>query len=108
VPVPEISCEELSARLARSDKPLLVDVRNPDEHEYCALPGSLLLPLPEIDRREDEVLALAGKDVVVYCHHGVRSLHGAAFLRSKGVEASSLAGGIDRWSQVIDPSVRRY
>ena len=110
MPVPEITCEQLRERLAGppAQRPVLVDVRNPDEHHYCALPGSVLLPLHEIDQREDELAALEGKEVVVYCHHGVRSLHGAAFLRDKGIEASSLAGGIDRWSQAIDPSVRRY
>jgi rhodanese-related sulfurtransferase len=49
-----------------------------------------------------------GAAVVVYCHHGVRSLSGAAILGRAGIEALSLAGGIDRWALTVDPSVPRY
>ena len=72
-----------------------------------ALPDSMLLPLPEIAGRT-EVKSLVGKDVVVYCHHGMRSRQGAAYLSSLGVNAASLAGGIDAWSIRIDPKIPRY
>lgn len=109
MPVPEISCEELAARLSSPQgRPVLLDVRHPEEHALAALPGSILIPLHELEERADEVDALAGREVVVYCHHGVRSLSGAALLRERGVEAKSLAGGIDRWSRVVDPKVPRY
>jgi rhodanese-related sulfurtransferase len=49
-----------------------------------------------------------GAKVVVYCHHGVRSLSGAAILRRAGIDAASLSGGIDAWSLTVDPAVPRY
>jgi rhodanese-related sulfurtransferase len=109
MPVPEISCEELALRLSRPEgRPVLLDVRRPDEHALVALPGSKLIPLHELQDHPDELEALKGQDVVVYCHHGVRSFNACAFLRELGIDAKSLAGGIDRWSLVVDPSVPRY
>lgn len=86
---------------------LLLDVRQPEEHAYCALPGSVLIPLGELLSRVEEVQP-DGASVVVYCHHGVRSLTGAAILLRAGIEAMSLAGGIDRWSHTVDPTVPVY
>jgi rhodanese-related sulfurtransferase len=110
MPIPEISPEELGLRLKgpAQSRPVLVDVRTPEEHAHVALPDSLLLPLQDLERHLQEVDALAGKEVVVYCHHGVRSLRGAAFLASRGVRATSLAGGIDAYAERIDPALRRY
>jgi rhodanese-related sulfurtransferase len=69
----------------------------------------VLIPLPELDERAEELEAFRGRPVVVYCHHGVRSLQVVNWLREQGVEAcQSMAGGIDRWSLEIDPSVPRY
>jgi rhodanese-related sulfurtransferase len=89
-------------------RPVLLDVRTPQEHALVALPGSVLIPLQEFGERTSELDALKGKPVVVYCHSGVRSFHAAAFLASRGVEATSLAGGIDRYSVDVDPSLPRY
>jgi rhodanese-related sulfurtransferase len=110
LPVPEISAATLAQKLEgpEEDRPLLVDVRSADEHQYVCLPGSILLPLPEIDQRDEEIAAFTGKRVVVYCHLGVRSLHGAAYLRSRGIDACSLAGGIEAWAVNVDPQMRRY
>ncbi len=110
MPVPEISPEQLRERLAlpEAERPLLLDVRNPNEHAYVALPHSVLIPLHELEERADELEALRGREVVVYCHHGVRSLHGAAFCRALGLEASSLAGGIEAYAVRVDPALRRY
>jgi rhodanese-related sulfurtransferase len=108
--VPEISPENLAARLKGPEtaRPILVDVRTPEEHATVALPGSMLLPLQELESLNKEVAALAGKEVVVYCHHGVRSRSGAAYLQAHGVTASSLAGGIDAYAVRIDPKLKRY
>ena len=107
--VREISVDDLSRRLERGEEPLFVDVRQPWEHELARLPGSLLLPLGELPSRAAEVQPAPGQLVVCYCHHGVRSLHGAAVLSAAGVPGVvSLAGGIDAWSEQIDPSVPRY
>ncbi len=105
--IPQIQPAELKATLDAGHDVLLLDVRQPEEYAICALPGSVLIPLGELMRRTDEVLE-AGKPVVVYCHHGVRSLTGAAILIRAGIEAASLAGGIDRWSLTVDASVPRY
>ena len=110
MPIPEIAPDELAALLAKppEERPALLDVRFPDEHAYVALPGSVLIPLPELDERADELDAFKGRPVVVYCHHGVRSLDGAAYLLARGLDAVSLHGGIDLYSVVVDPSLPRY
>jgi rhodanese-related sulfurtransferase len=110
MPVPEISPTQLAERLCADParRPVLLDVRFPHEHAYVALPGSVLIPLPELEERADELAAFEGRSVVVYCHHGVRSLDGAAFLRARGLEAVSLRGGIDLYSLQADPRLPRY
>ena len=105
--IPQIQPTELKALLDSGRPVLLVDVRQPEEHAFCALPCSVLIPLGELMARVEEVQP-EGATVVVYCHHGVRSLSGAAILQRAGIEAASLAGGIDRWSRTVDPSVPRY
>ena len=104
--IPQIQPAELKRMLDAGQPVVLLDVRQPDEHAYCALPGSVLIPLGELAARVEEVPA--GVPVVVYCHHGVRSLSGAAILIRAGIEAVSLAGGIDRWTLAADPNVPRY
>lgn len=105
----EISVEALAERLRSGEPTLLLDVREPWEHEIARLPGSVLLPLGELAERVEELAVDEGMLVVVYCHHGIRSLSGAAILRRAGIErAVSLAGGIEAWSQRIDPSIPRY
>jgi rhodanese-related sulfurtransferase len=106
--VREISATELKAALESPKPPVLVDVRNPDEHAYARIEGSTLIPLYEIEERAQELDAVKGRPVVVYCHLGVRSLDGAAYLESLGHDAVSLAGGIEAWSCEIDPKIRRY
>ena len=107
--IPQISVEDVSARLKAGEPSYLVDVRQPNEYEYCHLPGSVLIPLSELASRIDEVEPPEGAQVVVYCHHGVRSLSGAAILQQAGFpNAASMSGGIDAWSLRIDPSVPRY
>ncbi|MFP2909911.1 rhodanese-like domain-containing protein [Pyxidicoccus sp. 3LFB2] len=110
MPIPEILPARLAELLAGppESRPALLDVRFPDEHAWVALPDSVLIPLPELDERADELEALRGRPVVVYCHHGVRSLDGAAYLLSKGLEAVSLKGGIDLYSRQVDPTLPRY
>jgi rhodanese-related sulfurtransferase len=105
----QIHPEALAQKLAAGEPVYLLDVREPWEHAQSRLPDSTLIPLGELPQRIDEVEPPAGVPVIVYCHHGIRSLSGAAILESKGFsEAYSLAGGIDAWSQLIDPSVPRY
>lgn len=103
----EISPREVKERRDRGEKFLFVDVREPWEHQTTHIEGAKLIPLGQISSSLQELEA-AG-DVVFFCHHGMRSLDAAAWLRSQGVEsARSMAGGIERWSTEIDPKVPRY
>jgi len=107
--VQQIRPEVLADKLRAEEPVYLIDVRQPWEHDYCALPDSVLIPLDELPSRLDEVQPPAGATVVVYCHHGIRSLSGAAILEQAGLSpAYSLAGGIEGWSLLIDPTVPRY
>src|SRR4051812_9665217 len=107
--VREIQVDELARKMDAGEAVYLVDVRQPWENEYCRLPGTVLIPLPELQARVEEVQPPEGALVVVYCHHGIRSMSGAAVLNSAGIEnAVSLAGGIEAWSRIIDPKVPRY
>ncbi len=110
MPIPEIAPAQLAALLAgpAESRPALLDVRFVHEHEWVALPDSLLIPLPELEERAAELEPLRGRPVVVYCHHGVRSLDGAAYLMSLGIDAVSLRGGIDLYSRQVDPTLPRY
>jgi adenylyltransferase/sulfurtransferase len=107
--VRQLKVQELSALLAAGEPVYLLDVRQPWEHNLAALPGSTLIPLDQLVHRAEEVQPPPGATVVVYCHHGIRSLSGAAILQRLGVDnVASLAGGIDAWSLHVDPSVPRY
>jgi len=107
--VPQITPRELALMLANDRRVYLLDVRQPSEHEVAALAGSTLIPLGELATRADEVQPTEGALVVVYCHHGVRSLSGAALLERLGFRSVvSLAGGIDAWSCEVDATVPRY
>lgn len=87
----------------------LVDVRDPEEYEFCRLRGAELIPLATLPA--DAVAKLPDKDahILLYCHHGMRSLRAAEMLRQLGYKnATSMAGGIDRWSKEIDSLVPTY
>ncbi len=107
--IQQIETQELARKLAAGDPVTLLDVRQPWEHEQAALDNSQLIPLDELSFRAEELKAPAGTLIVVYCHHGIRSLSGAALLGHLGFEnVASLRGGIDAWSQYVDASVPRY
>lgn len=107
--VRQIQPQQVKALLDAGEPVHLVDVRQPEEHAICRLAGSQLIPLGELVRRTGEVEPPPGATVVVYCHHGVRSLTGAAVLGQAGFEnVVSMAGGIDAWSVLVDPAVPRY
>lgn len=103
----QIDVEELHAALRNGDDVQLLDVREIHEHAIARIDGSILIPLYELADRHRELDP--ARPTVVYCHHGVRSLHAALALRSRGFgEVRSLRGGIDRWSVKIDSAVPRY
>ncbi len=107
--VREMNASELAGKLKGGEPILLLDVRQVWEHEIAALPNSVLIPLDEVPRRFGEVQPASGTQVVVYCHHGVRSFHAASYLMRCGLaDVASLAGGIEAWSLEVDASVPRY
>jgi sulfur-carrier protein adenylyltransferase/sulfurtransferase len=104
---PVITVGELKARMDRGDRPFLLDVREPFEHELVRLDGDLLIPLGDLEARQHELDP--GREIVVYCHHGNRSGKATAFLRRQGFQnARNLSGGIEEWAVRIDPSLPRY
>jgi rhodanese-related sulfurtransferase len=104
----EVSPEELQALLS-SGAARLIDCREEDEFAICQIGGATLIPLQQIPEKIDAVRGEGDLPVVVYCHHGMRSLQATRFLRGRGLlEAFSLRGGIDAWSEMIDPQVPRY
>ncbi len=97
-----------NASAGPEDDTILIDVREPWERETAAIAGSVAMPMGEIPARAHQELD-PDAHIVAVCHHGVRSLSVAAWLRQEGFSrAQSLAGGIERWSQEIDPAVPRY
>ena len=103
----QIEPRDVKQRLDRGEKFLFVDVREPWEHQTTKIDGANLIPLGQIPGSLTEI-ETAG-DVILFCHHGMRSLDAAAWLRAQGVTgARSMNGGIDRWSVEIDPNVPRY
>ena len=84
----------------------LLDVRTPEERVIAQIEGALAIPLQELPGRLGELDA--GELVVVHCHHGPRSTRAATLLRERGFSAHNLAGGIDAWSERVDPGVPRY
>lgn len=104
----EVSPEELQA-LLEGDSVRLIDCREPDEHGLCRIEGATLIPLQQIPGKIDEVRGEGEQPVVIYCHHGIRSLNATQFLRAHGLaDVFSLRGGIDAWSLGIDAEVPRY
>jgi rhodanese-related sulfurtransferase len=104
----EISPADTAAWLAEEpDSFVLIDCREEDEWNICRLEGARLIPFSRFGELAPNALDLS-TPVVLYCHHGMRSAHAATWLREKGFRAWSLTGGIDAWSEGIDPDVPRY
>lgn len=90
-----------------TSRPALLDVREPWEVQRCAIPGSITVPMAEIPGRMQEFDP--GRDWVVLCHHGMRSLQVALFLERQGfTRMHNLRGGIDAWATQVDPAMPRY
>jgi rhodanese-related sulfurtransferase len=103
----EITVEALNDMLSAGAAMQLVDVRDDWELAIAALPGALHIPLPQLPASLEALDS--ARPVVLLCHHGMRSLQAAIWLRQQGYDqATSVAGGIDAWSRQIDPSVPTY
>lgn len=101
-----VTPEELKPRLDKGEDIFVLDVREPEEFAIANI-GGTLIPLSDLPHRFQELPQ--DKTIAVLCHHGVRSARGAQFLLSQGFEdVINIAGGIDRWSQTADTSIKRY
>jgi len=104
----EISVEETKRLLESSaDKVHLIDVREPDEVAICRIADARHIPMRQIPENLD--VLPTDRQLLIYCHHGSRSMRVTEFLRAKGFPAATnVAGGIDAWADRIDPEMRRY
>lgn len=104
----ELSPEEVHAMRKRGESFTLLDVREPWEFEGARIESAKLMPMGDVPSRAHQELD-PDDHIVVYCHHGVRSLNVTAWLRQQGFEKSqSMSGGIDAWSRRVDPNVPLY
>lgn len=106
----EIGPHDVQRRIDAGETLVLIDVREPEEFAIARIEGATLIPMRNIPASLQQLEAKADDaTVIVFCHHGVRSLNVVHWLREQGVPAcQSMAGGIDAWSAVIDASVPRY
>lgn len=106
----EITPKDVQALMASGARVVLVDVREPHEHAICGIEGAHLVPMNTVPARVQTLEAAADEAlVVVFCHHGMRSLSVVNWLRQQGVgNCQSMSGGIDLWSLEIDRAVPRY
>ena len=106
----EIAPSEVKRLLDAGGSVKLVDVREPAEFQTACIAGAELIPMRSVPAELQRLDAAADEStLVVFCHHGVRSLNVVNWLRQQGVaRCQSMAGGIDRWSLEVDPAVPRY
>jgi rhodanese-related sulfurtransferase len=110
--ITQISVEELATRLADSSEGLqLVDVREPQEVEIASLAGFASFPLSQFDRWSDSIRDRLNPDaeIIVLCHHGIRSAQMCQWLVSQGfTDVKNVSGGIDAYSTLVDRSIPQY
>jgi rhodanese-related sulfurtransferase len=105
---PEITATELKERLDRGDSIQIIDVREPQEFEVARIPDSKLIPLGDVLNRMGEIDETI--ETVVHCKMGGRSARAIEALRRAGFQGKllNLKGGINAWSNEVDPSVPKY
>ena len=105
--VKQLSPTALKNKIQQNNKLFLLDVREPHEYKYAKIANSVLIPLNQIPQRLGELDR--DQEIVVICHHGMRSQQAANYLVKAGFKnIANLTGGIDAWSCVCDSSVARY
>lgn len=106
----EVTAEAVKQRIDAGESLHLIDVREPNEFAICKIEGAKLVPMRSVPGELQDLEKLsAGAALIVFCHHGVRSMNVVHWLREQGVEnCASMQGGIDAWSLAVDPSVPRY
>ena len=102
------SARELQSHLAASKTtPLLLDVREEWEYEYCHIAGSILIPMGQIPAHLEELDKK--QEIVVICHHGIRSRHIGIYLEHAGFDnVINLEGGVEQWATDVEPTMQRY
>ena len=110
--VQEITVKELKTLLDSGAKDfVLLDVRNPHEYEIAKIPGSVLVPLPDIENGDGVAKVkdlLNGHRLIAHCKMGGRSAKALAILKEAGITGTNVKGGINAWSQEVDASVPQY
>ncbi|MDB9305230.1 molybdopterin-synthase adenylyltransferase MoeB [Nodularia spumigena] len=108
----EMTVKELKELLDSGAKDfVLLDVRNPHEYEIAKIPGSVLIPLPDIENGDGVTKVkeiLNGHRLIAHCKLGGRSAKALAILKEAGIEGTNVKGGINAWSKEVDPSVPEY
>jgi adenylyltransferase/sulfurtransferase len=109
LPPIETSCRSVYEAQAAGEDILLLDCRESDEYALVKIARTTLIPMSELASRIEELDPWRERRIVVFCHHGNRSLRVANWLRGQGFDqAQSMAGGIDTWAVDIDQSLARY
>jgi sulfur-carrier protein adenylyltransferase/sulfurtransferase len=110
--LPEITVTELKALIDSGVQDfLLLDVRNPNEYDIAKIDGSVLVPLPDIEDGSGVAKVkelLNGRRLIAHCKMGGRSAKALNILKQAGIEGTNVKGGIQAWSQEVDPSVTQY
>jgi sulfur-carrier protein adenylyltransferase/sulfurtransferase len=110
--IPEITVTDLKQVLDSGAKDyVLLDVRNPNEYEIARIPGSVLVPLPDIENGQgvEKVRSILNGDrLIVHCKMGGRSMKALGILKAAGIEGTNVKGGIMAWSREVDASVPEY
>ncbi len=110
--IPEMTVTALKQLLdSGADDVVLLDVRNPNEYEIAQIPGSVLVPLPDIENGQgvEKVRSLLnGHRLIVHCKLGGRSMKALGILKGAGIDGTNVKGGIQAWSREVDASVPEY
>lgn len=106
----EVTPAEVKRRLDAGERLSLLDVREPYEHQQSSIASADLIPMRTVPANLQRIEGMSDEGaIVVFCHHGMRSLQVVNWLREQGIaNCQSMSGGIDRWSCEVDPSVPRY
>ena len=105
----EIDVASVRSLVEQSHPMLFLDCREQNEYDVVHIKGSTLLPMSQLEQRAAELDEHQSSRVIVFCHHGGRSMQVAAWLRQRGfAQAQSMSGGIEQWAVEIDPSLPRY
>lgn len=102
----QISAKELQQRLKQAPV-VILDVREPWEYQQSHIESSVHIPMGQMPQRHNELNP--EEEIVVMCHHGMRSLQVSQYLEKMGFKnISNLSGGIDAWSREVDPNIPTY